>query len=114
MKVDVSSVQQAGMLVRAVRKSQSIRMDDLAGSAGVGHVFVRDAERGKETVEFGRFLRLLDELGIRMQFDIPESAQAHYRMLQDKGMKPLPARRQSPHRNSENNNTGSVSPGSDQ
>ena len=94
MRITVSDVKQAGMLVRAVRKSQSVRMDDLAGSANVGHVFVRDAERGKETIEFGRFLRLLDELGIRMEFDIPESAIPYYEEIKRKGLKPLPPRRQ--------------------
>lgn len=96
MKMRVSSVSQAGMLVRAVRKSQSLRQDDLAGSAGVGHVFVRDAERGKETIEFGRFLRLLDELGIRMEFDVPESALPHYERLQAVGLKPPKPRGNSP------------------
>lgn len=84
MKVEVASVKDAGMLVRAVRKSQSLRQDELAGSARVGPVFVSDAERGKETIEFGRFLRLLDELGIRMQFDIPESAAPHYQRLKQR------------------------------
>lgn len=73
------------MLVRAVRKSERVRMDDLAGAAGVGYVFVSEAERGKETIQFGRFLRLLDELGIRMEFDVPESAIPLYRKLQEKG-----------------------------
>ncbi|WP_328797787.1 transcriptional regulator [Marinobacter mangrovi] len=87
MKVNISSVKEAGMLVRAVRKSERVRMDDLAGAAGVGYVFVSDAERGKETIQFGRFLRLLDELGIRMEFDVPESAMPIYRKLQEKGRK---------------------------
>lgn len=93
MRIPITNVQAAGMLVRAVRKSQSLRMDDLAGSAGVGHVFVRDAERGKETIEFGRFLRLLDELGIRMEFDVPSNALPIYQKLQETGLKPLPPRR---------------------
>lgn len=92
MKVKVSNVKQAGLLLRAVRKSQSLRQDDLAGSAGVGHVFVRDAERGKETIEFGRFIRLLDELGIRMEFDVPESSIPEYERLRAAGLKPLTPR----------------------
>lgn len=93
MKISVSDVRQAGILVRAVRKSQSLRQDDLAGSANVGHVFVIDAERGKETIEFGRFLRLLDELGIRMEFDIPDSALPFYEDMKRKGVKPSPNRK---------------------
>lgn len=92
MRVPITNVRDAGMLVRAVRKSQGLRMDDLAGSAGVGHVFVRDAERGKETIEFGRFLRLLSELGIKLEFDVPSDSLPIYQKLQETGLKPLPPR----------------------
>lgn len=44
MKIPVSDVKQAGLVVRAVRKSQAVRQDNLAGSAKVGHVFVIDDE----------------------------------------------------------------------
>lgn len=83
MQIPIADVKQAGLILRAVRKSDKVRMDDLAGAAGVGHVFVRDAERGKETIEFGRFLRLLDELGIRVTFDVPASALPLYEQLQE-------------------------------
>lgn len=96
------------MLVRAVRKSQSLRQDDLAGSAGVGHVFVRDAERGKDTIEFGRFLRLLDELGIRVEFDVPDSAIPQYERLKATGLKSLPPRG----RKREAKDADAISPGS--
>jgi len=36
------------------------------------HVFLRDVECGKPTVQLGRVLRLLQELGIRITLDIPD------------------------------------------
>lgn len=65
MRVPVHSVQDVGMAVRVVRKSSGVRQDDAAGSAGVSHVFLRDLEHGKQTVQFGRVLQVLNELGIR-------------------------------------------------
>lgn len=81
MKITVSNPREAGLAVRAVRKSQAMNQDELAGCANVGLVFVSEAERGKETMEFGRFMRLLSELGIRMEFDIPEEAAEQWQRL---------------------------------
>ncbi len=39
-----------------MRHQQGLRLDDTAGSAGVGHVFWREVERGKDSVQLGRVL----------------------------------------------------------
>ncbi|RYH31383.1 MAG: transcriptional regulator [Alcaligenaceae bacterium] len=70
MLIDVSSVEEVGQAVRAIRKHSGIRQDDVAG---VSHVFLRDLEHGKDTVRFGLVLKVLDELGIRMVLEVPES-----------------------------------------
>ena len=93
MLITVSSPQQLGLLVRATRKTQKPRMDDLAGSAGVGPVFVREVERGKETVQLGRVLHLLSELGIELKADIPDDAVDAFEHLRLVGVKPLKPRR---------------------
>lgn len=90
MQLPIRSVSDLGMAVRAVRKEQGLRQDDTAGSAGVGHVFLRDVERGKETVQFGLVLKVLDELGIQMSIDIPAEALARLNELRAKALKPLP------------------------
>ena len=36
------------------------------------HVFVIDAERGKPTIQFGKLLALLRELGIELTADAPD------------------------------------------
>lgn len=81
MHVSVHSVHDVGVAVRAVRKASGVRQDDAAGSAGVSHVFLRDLERGKPTIQFGRVLQVLDELGIRMQLQIPDDARERWHQL---------------------------------
>lgn len=93
MLVDVNSPQILGLLIRATRKSQKLRMDDVAGSAGVGPVFVREVERGKETVQLGRVMKLLNELGIELKVDVPEEAMPTFIALRLTGVKPLSPRR---------------------
>lgn len=46
-------------MVRAVRKSSGVRQDDVAGSVGVSHVYLRDLGHGKETAQIGRTLQIL-------------------------------------------------------
>lgn len=70
MLLEVSSVEQVGRTIRAMRKHSGIRQDDVSG---VSHMFLRDLEHGKETVQFGLVLKVLDELGIRMVLEVPES-----------------------------------------
>lgn len=62
-----------GTIIRQVRKRQGIRQDDLAAIIESSHVFMRDAERGKTSVQLGRVMRALDELGIIMKLDVPEA-----------------------------------------
>ncbi|MES2257195.1 MAG: transcriptional regulator [Pseudomonadota bacterium] len=93
MRIEITSPQELGLLIRATRKHQHIRMDDVAGSAGVGHVFVREVERGKETVQLGRVMKLLAELGIVLQADISDDVGPAYAALKRTGVKPLKPRR---------------------
>jgi y4mF family transcriptional regulator len=92
MQLPIRSVSDLGLAVRAVRKEQGLRQDDTAGGAGVGHVFLRDVERGKETVQLGLVLQVLDELGIQLSIDIPGEALARLNELREKGLKPLSGR----------------------
>lgn len=73
-KIPIQSVAAFGQVVRAVRKAGGVRQDDVAGSVGVSHVYLRDLEHGKETVQMGRALQVLAELGIRMELEIPDEA----------------------------------------
>jgi transcriptional regulator with XRE-family HTH domain len=81
------------LLIRATRRTQKLRIDDTAGTAGVGHVFVREVERGKPTVQLGRVMQLLAELGIELKAEVPDAALPEFRRLQSIGLKPLKIRR---------------------
>ena len=66
MKVRITTPSDLGFIVRATRKAQGLRLDDLAAFAGVGPVFAGDVEYGKETVQLGRVLKLLKQLGLEV------------------------------------------------
>ena len=93
MKIKITKPQDLGLLIRATRKHQKLRLDDVAGSAGLGPVFVREVERGKETVQFGRVIRLLQELGIELNADVADDILTNFEKLQAEGVKPLPPKR---------------------
>nr|WP_319566470.1 transcriptional regulator [uncultured Rhodoferax sp.] len=93
MLIPISTVAELGLLVRATRRSQGVRLDDAAGSAGVGQVFAGEFERGKESVQLGLVLKLLDEVGLQLKVDVPENALAELQALQAKGLRPLRPRR---------------------
>ena len=63
MRITIRSAVDLGLVVRAVRRQSRVRIDDLAGTAGVSKQFTQDVEHGKPTVQFGRVLKLLAELG---------------------------------------------------
>jgi transcriptional regulator with XRE-family HTH domain len=93
MDIPITSPQQLGLVIRATRKTQKLRLDDLAGSAGVGHVFAREVEHGKETVQLGRVIRLLAELGIELKAGVSADVGPEFARLQSVGVKPLRRRR---------------------
>lgn len=94
MIVPVKTVAELGLLVRATRRAHRLRLDDVAGSASLGPVFVGDVEHGKETVQLGRVLRLLEELGLQLSLDVPPAALPELEKLRAKGVTPRPRRRQ--------------------
>jgi y4mF family transcriptional regulator len=74
MKFPIRSSEDLGLAIRAVRKSTGVRQDDLAGAVGVSRQFAVDVEKGKPTVQLGRVLLLLEELGITLNVEIPDAA----------------------------------------
>lgn len=85
MNITIKSVAELGLAVRAVRRSSKVRLDDLAALAGVSKQFTSDVEYGKPTVQLGLVLKLLAELGISLQLDIPKDANAELMALQQQG-----------------------------
>jgi y4mF family transcriptional regulator len=61
-----------GAIVRATRKSQKMRQDQLAGVANVGLRFIVDLEAGKPTAQIGKALTVLAALGVTLEVHVPE------------------------------------------
>lgn len=63
--------QEIGALIRNTRKRLGVTQKDLALTAGTGLRFVIDLEKGKETCELGKSLRILQTLGITLTLTPP-------------------------------------------
>lgn len=63
--------QQIGRMIRDTRKELGVTQKDLALISGTGLRFVIDLERGKETCEIGKALRVLQTLGIKLTLTPP-------------------------------------------
>lgn len=71
MRHTVTDTDSIARLVHQERKRQGLRQDDLAAMAGASDAFLRDVERGKPTVQLGKVLNVLNELGIRVVLELP-------------------------------------------
>lgn len=60
-----------GRIVRAARRAQGLRQDQLAGAAGVGVRFLSELERGKPTVRLEKMIAVLDTLGCSLRVEMP-------------------------------------------
>lgn len=60
----VRTVAELGALVRAHRKQREFTQERVAGVSNVGTRFLSEFERGKETVELGKALKVLQTLGL--------------------------------------------------
>jgi len=69
----IRTAEDLGRLIREQRKRQGLRQTDLAAIIGASHVFVGDVEKGKPSVQLGRVLRLLDELGLELSLSVPDA-----------------------------------------
>jgi transcriptional regulator with XRE-family HTH domain len=71
MNIPITSVLEAGIAIRTLRKRAGIRIDDFAMTAGVSKQFMTDLENGKATVQMGKVLQLLQRLGIKVGLELP-------------------------------------------
>lgn len=65
-----------GTTIRAARKVQGLRQDELAAAANVGVRFLIELEAGKETAQLGKALAVLAALGIGVSLNSPDGTGA--------------------------------------
>ncbi|GLS88998.1 hypothetical protein GCM10007916_00650 [Psychromonas marina] len=74
----LNNTKQLGQLAKIVRQAQSLDQSTAGLLSGNGLTFMSQFENGKDTVEIGRVLRLLDQLGIELLIDIPPGVSEKY------------------------------------
>ncbi|RYE80037.1 MAG: transcriptional regulator [Oxalobacteraceae bacterium] len=84
MKIPLTSVLEAGIAIRALRKGAGIRIDDFAMTAGVSKQFMTDLENGKPTVQMGKVLLMLQRLGIKVGLELQPTDAANFQRELDK------------------------------
>ena len=65
-------MKELGEFIAIERKRQGVTQLQLSQAADVGRRFVVEAEAGKETVQAGKLLKLLDTLGISVALTTPK------------------------------------------
>ena len=73
MKHPLTSVEDAGLVIRALRKHAGVRIDDFALTAKVSKQFMTDLENGKPTVQMGRVLTMLQAMGVHISLEVPDA-----------------------------------------
>ncbi len=62
----VVSVKELGQIIRMKRNSLGLTLEHVSGMAGIGPRFLSELERGKETIEFGKALQVMNCLGLEL------------------------------------------------
>lgn len=71
MIFQIRNTRQLGKVAQLVRQTQGLDQVAAAAMSSNGPTFMSHFENGKETVEIGRVLRVLDALGVEVNIDIP-------------------------------------------
>ncbi len=71
--VPIRDPKQLGELVRAVRKAQALRQDEVGRFS---HSFIGDLEDGKPTAQLGKVIEVLRELGVKLRLELPAGLDA--------------------------------------
>ena len=68
----MTDIKELGEFVAKVRKEQGVTQLQLAQAASVGRRFVVELENGKETIQTGKLLKVLETLGVDVTLTTPE------------------------------------------
>ncbi len=93
MLIPLTSVRDAGVAIRTMRKRAGIRIDDFALIAGVSKQFMTDLENGKPTVQMGKVLGLLQRMAIGVSLDLSDDAVDRYKAELEKATSPMRLRK---------------------
>jgi transcriptional regulator with XRE-family HTH domain len=70
--IRITSPAELGTALRAARRAQALRLEDVALGAGVGIRFLSELERGKPTARLAETLRVASALGLEVLLTQPD------------------------------------------
>ncbi|MDD3922936.1 MAG: helix-turn-helix transcriptional regulator [Endomicrobiaceae bacterium] len=70
--MNIKNIKDIARIIKQTRKKQNLTQVQLAGASGVGIRFIVDLEKGKETCQIGKTLRIIKMLGIDIDVVLPE------------------------------------------
>ena len=62
----IQSVEDLGRLIRSLRKQKQLTIETVSGLGNLSPRFLSELERGKETAEIGKALKVLRTLGLEI------------------------------------------------
>jgi len=62
----IQSVKELGNLIRSLRKQKQLTIETVSGLGNLSPRFLSELERGKETAEIGKALKVLRTLGLEV------------------------------------------------
>lgn len=65
----IKSVKDIGFLVKEIRKKQNLTQVELAQLSNLGTRFISDLENGKPTCEIEKVLKVVANLGIKLELN---------------------------------------------
>ncbi|MBL0710170.1 MAG: helix-turn-helix transcriptional regulator [Colwellia sp.] len=71
MNIKIKNIKQLGVIAKYIRKDQSLDQETTGLLSGNGLTFISQFENGKETVEIGRVFKVLEQLGIDVEVNLP-------------------------------------------
>lgn len=73
--IEAHTVAKIGEVVKKIRKEQKVTQVQLAQLSNVGYRFVLDLEAGKETIQLGKVIAVMETLGMRINLDPPPGSE---------------------------------------
>ena len=81
----VADAEQLGAVIRAFRKQRHLTLEKVAGLSNLGVRFLSEIERGKETAELGKVIKVLQNLGLEIIIQ-PRDTSLYNLRAQDSGL----------------------------
>jgi transcriptional regulator with XRE-family HTH domain len=89
MKLSISTPTELGRLIRAVRKAEHARQDDVAGAIGVSDVYLGRLENGAPGARLDKVFRVLKELGVQLEVEVRDDIAGKFNTVGQSGKKPI-------------------------